>query len=157
MSTPFDPYTAPQASLDVPPPVDPSNAVPPALVQLLAQTRPWVRLISVLFFVGLGLSLVGTVYVSSLSKGFGVPGVKAVMFVPMLIMMLLYIPPALFLWQYASEIRRLQNGGGMPALEDALTRQKSFWKYLGIFISVVMGLYVFFIVLAALFGAMFKR
>jgi len=152
----FDPYKAPQASLDVPPPLDPASTVPPALIQLMAQTRPWVRLISVLFFVGLGLGALAVVALGTVSSALVPRGMNVAMFIPMLLMMVLYIPPAFFLWQYASGIRRLQDGGGMTAFEDALTRQKSFWKYLGILATVLMGLYGLFFLMGIL-GVALKR
>jgi hypothetical protein len=160
MPDPFDPYKAPQASLDGLPPANPSAAVPPSLIELLAQTRPWVRLISVLIFVGMGLGVLGTLVMGAVGARSGMPGsgaVSAAMFIPMLFVMALYIPPALFLWQYAAKIRQLQNGGGMPSLEEALSRQKSFWKYIGILAAVMLGLYAFAIVGAGMFGALMSR
>jgi hypothetical protein len=158
MAAPFDPYVAPRASLDVPPPVDPSAQVPASIVQLLAQTRPWVRLISVLIIVFTGLLTVGMVLMGALGKGLGLlPGVSMSMFIPMLIVMFLYVPPALFLWQYASNIRRLQDGGGLPMLEEAISRQKSFWKYMGIFVLVLGGMYLLFGVLGGLGALLMKR
>jgi len=158
MPDPFDPYKAPQASLDAPSPLDPSAKVPASVIELLAQTRPWVRLISILIFVGMGLALLGGVVVSSMSSRAGMPGgMSAAMFIPMFIVAVFYVPPALFLWQYANRIRRLEEGGGMPMLEEAISRQKSFWKYIGIFVAVMLGLYAFFIVMGGLFGAMLSR
>lgn len=160
MADPFDPYKAPQASLDGLPPANPSATVPPSLIELLAQTRPWVRLISVLIFVGMGLGLLGTlVAVTTMGTRAGMPGgvVSAGMLIPMIFVLALEIPAAMFLWQYASRIRQLQNGGGMPSLEEALSRQKSFWKYVGILTVVMLGLYALAILGAGMFGAMLSR
>jgi hypothetical protein len=142
MSTPFDPYRPPQASLDEPPPLDPASTVPPALIQLMAQTRPWVRLLSVLTFIGVGVTVPTGIYMISMN-GQLVPGAASVAATIFLVaLMCLSIPPPIFLWQYASGIRRLQDGGGMASLEEALTRQKSYWKYLGILVSIVVGFYL---------------
>jgi hypothetical protein len=73
-------------------------------------------------------------------------------FVPMLVLSLLYLPPALFLWSYAGGIAELQRGGGQLALEKAIRSQKSFWKYVGILTCVVMGLYVIGVVALLGFG-----
>jgi hypothetical protein len=156
MSTPFDPYRPPQASLDEPPQLDPSAAVPPVLIQLMAQTRPWVRLFSVLSFIGLGLTFLAIIFLGTNSR-YAPPGMNAGMLIPSLVVLLLCIPPALFLWQYASGIRRLQDGGGMPAFEEALTRQKSYWKYLGIMVTILLGLYGLLLGSALVFGAFLRR
>lgn len=154
---PFDPYKAPQANLDSPP-SDPAAPVPGSVVQLLAQTRPWVKLVSVLFFIALGLMVIGFVFIFAVLGRSGRSDTTSLMtFIPMAILMLLYLPPTLFLWQYAGHIRRLQAGGGMRSLEEALASQKSFWKYVGILAVVVVVLYFIGIGFGGLFGAMMRR
>jgi hypothetical protein len=155
MSIPFDPYKAPQASLDAPAPATTSAEVPASVVLLLDQTRPWVKLVSVLFFIALGLMVLGLIIVVTVmgaSGKLGPTGMSA--FIPFAIMMLLYVLPTVYLWQYAGHIRRLKAGGGWPALQDALASQKSFWKYIGILAIVVMGLYLLAIVGGGMFGAL---
>jgi len=154
---PFDPYKAPQANLDAAP-SDPAAPVPGAVVQLLAQTRPWVKLVSVLFFIALGLMVIAFVFIFAAIGGLGRSEKLAMTaFIPLGILMLLYLPPTLFLWQYAGHIRRLQAGGGMRSLEEALASQKSFWKYVGILAVVVLVLYFVGIGFGGLFGAMMRR
>lgn len=154
MSLPYDPYKAPAASLDGSSSAG-SETVPSSVVTLMAQTRPWVRLLAVLIFIGLGLGLLAfLVAVGMGSAAFGKAG--AMSFVPLIVVLAFYVPPAIFLWKYADGIRRLQDGGGMPALEDALGNQKSFWKYVGIFAVVMMSLYALFFVGALMFGALLK-
>jgi len=62
-----------------------------------------------------------------------------------------------FLWQYAAGIRSLQNGGGLPALENALTRQKSLWKYVGLLMIVMIALYLTGIVAGGMAGVLLGR
>jgi hypothetical protein len=76
--------------------------------------------------------------------------------IPMMVVLLFYIPSGVFMWRYAASIRRLQDGGGLPALEEALASQKSFWKYVGVLALVMMGLYFVVIVVGVGVG-MFQR
>jgi len=157
MSTPFDPYKAPQASLDAPS-SDPSAPVPPAVVQLLAQTRPWVKLIAVLFFIAIGLMVIAFAFVVVVVGKTAQSGiVSATTFIPLAIVMLLYVLPTVYLWQYAGNIRRLQAGGGMRALEEALASQKSFWKYVGVLAVVMLGFYLLAFLVGGLSGALLRR
>ena len=64
----------------------------------------------------------------------------------------LYFFPSYFLVRYGSAIRRLVVGGGMPALSDALTRQKSFWRLSGIMALVLMSVYAVGIIVAIVVG-----
>jgi hypothetical protein len=153
MTLPYDPYKPPAASLDAPPASDPSATVPPSVVTLLGQTRPWLKLMAILFFVLLGFGVLGLLYMLSLTRA----RFESMAVVPVFVLLLLYIPPAVFLWQYAGRIRRLQDGGGLPALEEALTSQKSFWKYVGILAAVVLCLYAVAFLGAGLFGTLLKR
>jgi hypothetical protein len=138
---PVDPYQPPTAPLDVP--VGGAGAsggeVPASVVAVLAETRPWVKFLSVLFFIGMGLGLVAAIVAVTMIPS---SGMNSVALIPAFLLMLFYIPPALFLSRYAGNIRRLQTGGGVPALQEALSSQKSFWKYVGVLAIVVMGLYL---------------
>ena len=157
MSTPFDPYKAPQANLDAAP-SDPDAPVPGAVVQLLAQTRPWVKLTSVLVFVGMGLVVLAFVFImTALGRAGRSDITRVATFVPFGIVLVLYIPPAVFLWQYAANIRRLQGGGGMRALEDALGSQKSFWKYVGVLAIMALVLYAIGFLGTGLFGTLLRH
>lgn len=67
-----------------------------------------------------------------------------------LLMALIYFFPALYLWQYASAIGRLLISEEAADLEEALHRQKAFWKFLGILAVIMFGLMLLGL-LAALF------
>ncbi len=103
------------------------------IVQSLRQTKPWVRLISVLLFFAAGLGLFGTV-VPLMTGLHGFPGGPPYLFIfgVQALFSLLYLIPAFLLFKYASAIRTLLEGGGVPELETALVYQKSFWRFSGI-------------------------
>jgi preprotein translocase subunit SecG len=156
VSTTDNPYSPPAASLDGSAGQSSSSAVPASVIALLAETRPWVRLLAVMFFIFIGIAIVAMLIVSAVAPAAaagnpvaGAPGIIA-----MIVMGALYVPPTLFMWRYASGIRRLQDGGGMGALEEALSSQKSFWKYIGVLTLVMICLYGIFIVGAIVLGLM---
>jgi hypothetical protein len=156
MTMPYDPYKPPSASLDGRPASDTSADVPPGVLRLLQETRPWVRLMAVVTIAMLVLMVIGVMVVISKSAAVGQGRVGAFAIIPAIIALGLCTPPALFLWQYASNIRRLQNGGGVPALEDAVSSQKSYWKYIGILMTVALGLYALMILIVALSGNLMR-
>jgi hypothetical protein len=156
MNTP-NPFAPPAANLDGPVSgfVHPTADVPETVITILAQTRPWLRLMLGLFVTG--MSLLVAVFI-----GFGVlgwfaprgrpPGFGLGMLFPLLLVVGIYTPPAVYLARSAGSIRRLQQGGSWPALEDALRNQKNLWRYLGIMILVLIAVYTvaFLVGLAAL-------
>jgi hypothetical protein len=150
MSTPLDPYRPPEASVDGPAAPPPStSAIPGRVVALLAETRPWVKLMAILFFVGMGMAGLGMIGAMAMVPAPSGAGAVLPALIPMILVLLLYIPSAVFMWRYAASIQRLEDGGGVPALEQALASQKNFWKYVGVIALVVVGIY--FVVL---FGGM---
>jgi hypothetical protein len=66
----------------------------------------------------------------------------------------LYIYPGVKLWQYGSAISRVEASRAPADLESALEQQKSFWKYSGVTLIVMVALYALFIVGAVGVGVM---
>jgi len=54
----------------------------------------------------------------------------------------LYLFPSIKLWKYGSSIVRLMGTGSNADLVEALDQQRSFWKFVGIMILVMIALYV---------------
>jgi hypothetical protein len=154
MTQPFDPYKPPAAPLDAPPATAGANAIPASVVSLLAQTRPWVKLMSILVFLASGLACLGLLVAFAVAP-MGMS--ERMVLAPVALLLGFYVPPAIFLWRYAGGIRRLESGGGLPALEEALSNQKSLWKYVGIFAVVVIGLYLLAAVGGLVIGAFNQR
>ena len=141
---------------------DPLANVPvtPLMVDHLRATKPWVRLISVIMFISVGLMFLGGLAMMFMPspagmRGFGFGPIVGIFY---FIIGGLYLAPAYFLHQYASSIQDFLQGGGDSAMETALGSQKSFWRFTGILTLVIICLYAL-IFLFAILGAMsaFRR
>jgi hypothetical protein len=153
-----------------PPPISSTPEVLPVNLtanaqRYLSQTGPWVRFISIMLFIGaafmilagVALVLMGLAGLDSSTSPFGsgsMPGGMAFLLGPIYVMMalLFYIVPGIFLFRYASAIKALKMTPSAPALEDALRNQKTFWRYLGIMAIVMLAIFVL-AVMAAIFFA----
>ena len=130
----------------------PDGAAGPQLdgaAEMLRQTRPWVRLVSILMFVGAAFMVLGGGFmmlggaatgIGELGPAAGVP--VMVMGVIYIAMALLYIVPATYLWQYASRSQEFDLQRSASALTSALQAQKSFWKFFGICIVIYLVLVI---------------
>lgn len=118
--------------------------VTPATMQLFRETKPWVRFMSVLMFIGCGLIFL--VAVIMLVAGAGTSrsggGIAAVASLAYLALGLIYLAPAIFLSRYASRIGDLLNSQHPDHLQAAVAAQKSFWKFVGILTIVVLAIYL---------------
>lgn len=117
-------------------------------VNMLRQTKPWVRFMSVIMFIGSGFMILGGLVMMIAIPTMGGPNPVfglALGFV-YIAMALIYIMPALFLWRYADRIALFVQDSSTDSLGSALEAQKSFWKFVGILMIVVMVLYAVLIV-----------
>ena len=94
--------------------------------------------------------LVGIVFMTSSTIGkLALPGWMGFAYV---IIGAIYIIPSRLLHQYGSSIGRLVRARDMFSLVDAVTHQKSFWRFVGIFTLLIIGLYLLVIVGAFFIG-----
>ena len=125
------------------------------VVGILRSTKPWVRFLSVLGFLGLALLVLGCLAIIVLPMGpmGSMPiGPRIGAAFAYLLMGLIQFPAVLFLHRYAGRIASLAASGASSDLEDALRAQKSFWKYVGILTLVMMILYLLVIVGVLIFA-----
>lgn len=126
------------------------------MLEALRATRPWVKFLSILGFILCALmALAGLAFVG----GAGAKAGPMAAFGPAigvfyLLFVLLYFFPCLYLLRYANAIARIP-ADGQRALEEALVKQKSFWKFVGILTAVVLVLELLFIVGGVFLGAAF--
>ncbi|HEX8915645.1 MAG TPA: DUF4339 domain-containing protein [Humisphaera sp.] len=131
--------------------------VSPRAIEMLRQTKPWVRLFSVLLYIAVGLMgllavfqlIAGLLGSSAASSGSGrsraaAGGIAAVgMFSALFTLAAagLYYIPAMYLGRYASRIDKLVRSRRQQDFEAALEAQKSYWKFIGILTLVVIVIY----------------
>ncbi len=150
----YQPYAPPGAAAG--PPQAPyagsaQSGISELALEMLRQTRPWVLFLGILCFIGsafallagVGAAIMGLVAASATSNP--VLAFAGFIYIPL---GLLYIYPGLKLVKYGSAIGRLMETRTSFDLEDALTQQKSMWKFMGISTIVMIVLYfLFFIVM----------
>jgi type II secretory pathway pseudopilin PulG len=135
----------------VPPPVrtpPPRDTITAGMIDALAKTKPWVRFLSILGFVMVGLMLLFSlgvigVGIFTIAKS-GAEGAMLIgLGVLYLAMAVLYVFPSRFLWRYAKAIEQALTAQSKAwPIEQALKQQKSFWKFAGIMTLVILLLYI---------------
>ena len=160
METP-NPYATPSASAAVPSATD-STMATDAVIDQLRRTKPWVRLFSVIIFIGAGfmvlggiaMLLAGAAIFAASSSGTGSGATPAflgpVFGISYLVFAALYIYPGVKLWNYASRIGDLVANRSLVSLEAALNEQRAFWKFVGITLIAVLCLYLLIGIIAAI-------
>lgn len=149
----FNPYQTPAVSADDGFDVA-SGSVSPSTIEVLKKTRPWV-----LFLGGLGFFLAALFILGGIgfvifvavrgAGGVGAANVAELIAVAIVyaVMGMFYLAPAGYLIRYAKGIKRLSSEPTLAVLNETLTAQKSFWKFVGIIVALVFGLYALMAVL----------
>jgi hypothetical protein len=154
-----DPYRPPRADLSRRPAPAAATAITRNMIDSLVKTRPWVLLIGIVMIVGCvfmvfaGLAMFAIGNIAGLGgEGLG-PTAGAGIGAAYLVLAVLYFFPALYLMRYAGAIKRI--GPANPAaMEEALARQASFWRLVGILTVLLIGLYVVAIAVIAVIAVM---
>jgi hypothetical protein len=127
----------------------------------LKATHPWVKFLAILGFIFAVLSLLfGVACITGVYTGFskaGVPPYMGALFgiVYILLALVFYVFPSLYLYRYAKAIAGIEAGAD-DAFDDALMHQKTFWRYIGVLTLIFLIIYALFIVVmifAVIFGA----
>ena len=125
--------------------VDKNKAILNYIMNSLRATKPWTRLLSILGFIGTGLTvLLGLGII--LGKDFLPVSPKAPPLIYLGVFYILtsvfYLVPSIWLSKYSSAIASFLKGGDSVQLGKALAYQKSFWKFVGILalVSIVIAI-----------------
>lgn len=171
-----NPYSSPVANLFGSATNSVAEAVSPSTIAQLAGTKPWVRFMSVIFWLaGLFLVLLSGFYAllaasGALNNDFksnpaiaGNPvfannpaflaGILIGTSVYLGVFAFLTIYPALKLWKYANCIGKLMASRSIADLDAALTEQRRYWKFHGI--MTLIGICMVLIGIIAFFALIF--
>ena len=148
------PYRPPMSELDGPS-VGDSGSITPRTIEVLKKTRPWVLFAGVMMLIACGFMALAALLMMAFGRamasemgpfgGFVLGGVY-------LIFAALYVYPAIRLLRFSGAIKRIGGVDSAGAIEDALTQQLGFWRFVGIVMTAVLACYVLIIAVAIVFG-----
>ncbi len=130
------------------------------MIESVKGIGPWTRFLSVIGFISVGLMIIAAAGMLGISifagnlAGDTPAGVLMAISALYVIIAILYIFPSLYLWNTAGAVARIKKGDIVGGMETALARQKSFWKFIGIMMIVLLVIYPVFIILMIVFGTM---
>ena len=133
-------------------------------VNYLSETARWGRLLSIVGFIYCGFMAICGLFFGSLMTRMmmsGVGGSEAVMsgvgtaflsFVIIFMALILFFP-AYYLFNFSSKVRRALRNNDQTVLADSLKNLKSYFKFFGILIIIVLSFYALALI-SAIIGAM---
>jgi len=134
-------------------------------VNYLSEAARWSRLLSIVGFIYCGLMAVCGLFLGSMMTRMmmsSIGGNDAVMsgvgtaFVSffIILMALILFFPAYYLFNFSTKVRRALHNNDQAVLTDSLKNLKSFFKFCGILVIIVLSFYALALI-SAIIGAMF--
>lgn len=126
-------------------------------LEYLRETAKWAKFIAIVGFVFIGLMVVLAFSMGAIIST--LPGAdtglisSAFLTVFYLIFAGIYIFPVLYLYRFATKMQTAINSQDQLFLQDSLSNLKAHYKFIGILMLVVIGLYAIGILFALLGGA----
>lgn len=149
---PHQPYRPPASRGFARPGASGSSPITRGMIASLQKTRPWVILMGVVGMIGTGLILLAGLAVMVAGSLPGVAGTETMGPIAgtaiggvYVALAFLYFFPSLFLLRYGGAIGRVGPQGNAAAFEEALTRQLSFWRFVGILTVTLIAVYLLMI------------
>jgi cytochrome bd-type quinol oxidase subunit 2 len=119
--------------------------------QYLNETRKWSMFLSIMGFISIGVLLLfalfaGTFY-SAVNNNLATGNMP---FAPTILISILYIVfgviyifPTLYLYRFSIKLKVALTSNDSLSLTDAFKNQKSMYKFMGIFVIIILAFYVF--------------
>lgn len=121
----------------------------------LLETTKWARFLAIIGFVFIGLMAVGIIvaaFFSSSVIGMFPTGGGIFFLVYLIVMSLVYVFPILFLYRFANHTKLAVKGNDMQHLNTGLKNLKSLYKFMGIFMIVVLVIYALIFLFGGIAG-----
>lgn len=119
----------------------------------LDETRKWTNFLAILGFVMMGLMVImgfsfGTIFSKFGGSEFGSPFPGFLFGIIYLIFAVIYFFPILYLFKFSSLIKKAVSSKNSNDLEMAFKNLKAHYRYIGIMMIIVLGIYALFFVIA---------
>ena len=131
--------------------------ITPEIKKYLMTTAKWSKFISIVSFIFIGLFLlimVGMLVFGISSFPADMTGGLAMtpILITYIIITLLYLMPTLYLYRFSSNMKRALLHDNDENLRISFMNLKSCFSFMGIFMAIVLGIYVLLFVFGLLFG-----
>ena len=119
----------------------------------LNTTRKWAMFLAIVGFIFLGLliiiGLIAGTFLTAFStgeKGLGIP--DSLMFIPVLLLIVLYFFPVLFLFRFSKHTSHAIRTFDKLEFHKAIKNLKAYFAYIGILIIIVLSIYIVVLIIA---------
>lgn len=121
----------------------------------LQETAKWGKFLAIVGFVFVGFMVLVALFAGSLMGAtmgeLGIPGGAIFFTLLYLALAAIYFFPCLYLYHFSSKTKMALLTNSTPILTESLKNLKSLYKFMGIFMAIILGLYALMFVGSFLF------
>lgn len=120
----------------------------------LLETTKWAKFLAILGFVGIGLMVIGALFIIAVGSSMrGAGGAPVLMGVVYLLMAVLYFFPTYYLYNFSVKMKKAILNLDQSNADSGFENLKSLYKFMGILAIVMISFYVLFFLVALAIGA----
>jgi hypothetical protein len=128
----------------------------------LLETTRWTKFIAIMGFIGIGFMIIGGLVIANVSALSGTENRyaglgAATLGVTYIVLAALYFFPIFLLYKFSKSMKQGIADNNMELITDAFRYQKNLYKYMGIFMIILIAFSLIMIVFAGVMGVMATR
>jgi len=120
----------------------------------LQETAKWTKFISIVGFIFVGIMVLGSLFMgfAGLGASAGMPFPPILFSLVYLVFALIALIPLLYLYRFSSNMQAALNINDQLALTESFKNLKSFFKFYGIYLAVILCLYGLMLMVGVIAG-----
>ncbi len=135
--------------------------ITPQIKEYLYTVAKWAKFLSIVGFVFIGIFILLALFMGTImanlgdayTNQFGMMGTGFISVI-YIVMSLLYLAPIYFLYQFSSKLKIALQSDDQASLTSSFDFLKRHYKYVGIFMAIILGFYALMLLFVVVFGGM---
>jgi len=119
----------------------------------LNESAKWGRFLAIVGFIMMGLTVLGMFYIIAKASELGTRSEDLMMIViPMILTLIIMFVPTLYLFKFATKTLEGFQTSSANSLQEGLKNHKSLFKFMGIYMIVVLSIYALALLVVVIAG-----
>lgn len=118
----------------------------------LAESARWGKFIAIIGFVGIGLGVLMMLFGGGAMIAGGMAGMGGIMILVYVVILGISLVPIYYLYNFATKMQVALRDDNQVFLRDAFENHKSMFKFYGIFMAIMLGIYALMFLIGIIGG-----
>jgi hypothetical protein len=118
----------------------------------LAESARWGKFIAIIGFVFIGLAAITMLFGGGALMATGMPGMGGIVMLLYIVVLGISVIPIVYLYNFATKMQVALRDDDQMFLRDAFENHKSMFKFYGIFMAIMLGIYALIFLVSIIGG-----